>query len=262
MEKNIKITVVTVCYNAADVIEKTILSVIGQTYDNKEYIVIDGGSTDGTVETIKRYAEHIDIFVSEPDKGIFDAMNKGVARSQNIDGYVNFLNAGDSFYSSRTLELVLKRIDNTADFVCGIAKYPNGRYWSPVSKKRATMTNMLRGGGNHQSTFLKISMMRVSPYDVRYRIIEDDLYLIKGICIEGRSYQPISLIVANYDNTGISNASKYERKKIDERVSFFKEYAPQYLSKLHKTKMQRLCEIVRKAIQMLYIMMIVERKSK
>ena len=96
------ISVITVSYNAVLTIEQTILSVINQTYLNIEYIIIDGGSTDGTVNVIKKYADKIAYWVSESDKGIYDAMNKGIAYSHGE--YCNFINAGDKFCSSSLLK--------------------------------------------------------------------------------------------------------------------------------------------------------------
>ena len=90
---NIKplITVVTICYNAVDTIEETIKSVIEQTYPNIEYIVIDGGSKDGTVDIIKKYQDKISYWVSEPDRGIYDAMNKGTMKANGR--WINFMNS-------------------------------------------------------------------------------------------------------------------------------------------------------------------------
>lgn len=90
------ITVVTVCFNAVKEIEKTMLSVLNQTYPNVEYIVIDGGSTDGTVDIIKKYANRLAYWVSEPDGGIYFGMNKGIARATGE--WINFMNAGDVFF--------------------------------------------------------------------------------------------------------------------------------------------------------------------
>ena len=96
------ISVVTVCYNAADTIEKTMLSVLNQTYHDIEYIIIDGGSTDGTVEIIRKYADRIAYWVSEPDKGIYDAMNKGIKVATGE--WINFMNAGDEFVDEGVIE--------------------------------------------------------------------------------------------------------------------------------------------------------------
>ena len=95
------ISVVTVSYNAVDTIERTILSVLNQTYSDIEYIIIDGGSTDGTVDLIKKYADKITYWVSEPDQGIYDAMNKGIDVATGE--WINFMNSGDSFYRQDVL---------------------------------------------------------------------------------------------------------------------------------------------------------------
>ena len=102
-----KISVITICLNEKNNIERTIKSVIGQTYNDFEYVIIDGGSTDGTLEIIDNYKDHIDKLISEKDKGIFDAQNKGVL---NANGdYVIFLNSGDHFVNDTILEKVINK---------------------------------------------------------------------------------------------------------------------------------------------------------
>ena len=96
------ISVITVCYNAENNLERTILSVLNQTYSNIEYIIIDGGSTDGTIDLIKKYADKITYWQSETDKGIYDAMNKGIQKATGE--WINFMNAGDLFSSTTILQ--------------------------------------------------------------------------------------------------------------------------------------------------------------
>jgi len=111
------VTVVTVVYNDVQNIEKTILSVINQQYPRLEYIVIDGGSTDGTVDIIKKYDGHIDCWISEKDNGIYDAMNKGIDLASGE--WINFMNADDIFFNELTIYSVFKDYPKDADFLYG-----------------------------------------------------------------------------------------------------------------------------------------------
>lgn len=107
-----KFSIITVTYNAAAVIEDTLQSVITQTYKNIEYIIIDGASTDRTMEIIGRYRKHIHTVVSEPDRGLYDAMNKGIRLATG--DYVCFLNAGDELHEDDTLQLIVHSLTGLA----------------------------------------------------------------------------------------------------------------------------------------------------
>lgn len=104
-----KFSIITVTYNAGKVLEDTIQSVITQTYKNVEYIIVDGKSTDGTMDIVNRYREHIHTIVSEPDKGLYDAMNKGIALATG--DYLCFLNAGDELHEDDTLQLIVHSLN-------------------------------------------------------------------------------------------------------------------------------------------------------
>ncbi|MCY1133837.1 glycosyltransferase family 2 protein [Bacteroides fragilis] len=116
-KSNPLVTIITVCYNAETTIEKTILNVINQTYADIEYIIIDGGSNDGTIEIINKYANKISYWMSEPDRGIYDAMNKGIKLAKG--DWVSFMNSGDSFYSLDTVEDVVQFIREEYDVIYG-----------------------------------------------------------------------------------------------------------------------------------------------
>ena len=108
-----KVFVITVCRNAGELLEPTIQSVLNQTYAKLQFIIVDGGSTDGSLEIIKNYSQHIAAWVSEPDKGIYDAMNKGIRMANSLLGddesaWINFMNAGDVFTDDKVIEDVFK----------------------------------------------------------------------------------------------------------------------------------------------------------
>ena len=129
-ETDTLISIVTVSYNAVLTIEQTILSVINQTYPNVEYIIIDGGSTDGTVDIIKKYADKIAYWVSEPDKGIYDAMNKGGLKATG--DFIQFLNAGDWFENEYVIEKIFKDWYKRVDVIYGdmIIRRSDGVYYA------------------------------------------------------------------------------------------------------------------------------------
>lgn len=211
---HLKISVVTVSYNAVATIEETILSVVDQTCDNIEYIVIDGGSTDGTVDIIKRYAEggseygkhnnSISYWVSEPDKGIYDAMNKGIAAATG--DYINFMNAGDCFFNNdiiaKSLSVIKKNNEVYYGDVLEIKKGKIiGRYGGYFSTYKFAIENTC-----HQSMFLPVNILKKRPYRIEYRILADyemNLYLHKIT-----KFNYINEVIANYDVTGISKTSK------------------------------------------------------
>ncbi|MDP3466179.1 MAG: glycosyltransferase, partial [Sulfuricurvum sp.] len=106
-DKKPLISIITVVYNGEKYLEETILSILNQTYDNVEYIIIDGKSTDTTLEIVKKYEDKIDYWISESDTGIYDAMNKGISLSSN-DTHLWFINAGDRIYSNDVIEQIYK----------------------------------------------------------------------------------------------------------------------------------------------------------
>ena len=260
---NPKISVITVSYNCVNTIEETILSVINQTYTNVEYIIIDGGSNDGTIEIIRKYQDKIAYWVSEADGGIYKAMNKGLFKCTG--NWINFMNAGDSFYSVNTIKKVVQNINKigNVDFVCGIAKYPNGKYWIPVQTD-LDLEKICRGSNvNHQASFIKTSLLK-EGYDTHYKIVADDLFFIKKIGIEKHLYAPLKLITNNYDNTGISNARENGNIMKLEYLHFLDKYLPYIISIVGKKRSlyKRILNKISININFMYVKIFIERSSK
>lgn len=161
------ISVVTVCYNAADTIEKTMLSVLNQTYHDIEYIIIDGGSTDGTVEIIRKYADRIAYWVSEPDKGIYDAMNKGIKVATGE--WINFMNAGDEFVDEGVIEkLFQNRTIDTVGVVFGDTLFIHKSKQKIVKFGDDPHHKIMPSC--HQSIFCRRILLARILFDLRYKI--------------------------------------------------------------------------------------------
>lgn len=222
MKNNPKITVVTVCYNAVDVIEKTILSVINQTYSNIEYIVIDGNSIDGTVDVIKKYSDRICKWVSEPDKGIYDAMNKGTDLATGE--WINFMNAGDFFVNNHVIEDLLPVFEEKHDVIYGNTIIVNGR-----SKKfcKAFLDANMMPNFCHQSSFISTQLMRQYHYDQSYMIAADTDFFCK-LHHNGIKFFYVDQTISIDDTNGISS---------NNRVCVYKEVSRIKKSRLSKVKM-------------------------
>ncbi|MFA6144570.1 MAG: glycosyltransferase family 2 protein [Sulfurimonas sp.] len=159
------ISIITVVYNGEKYLEETIQSVINQTYDNVEYIIIDGGSTDGTVDIINKYENQIDYWVSERDKGIYDAMNKGIDLA--FGDYIFFLGADDRL--ENILHIIFKDINKRYLLVYGNIKYNTSLF----VKSKFSFQTYLHNTIHHQSAFYSKDLFTNFRYDIRYKIAAD-----------------------------------------------------------------------------------------
>lgn len=202
INKSPLITVITVVYNDINNIEKTILSVINQTYSNIEYIVIDGGSIDGTVEVIKKYSKKINYWISEPDKGIYDAMNKGIHKANGE--WCCFINAGDLFAGNNVLQSIFTNQNDEYDVIYGdtIHIFPSGKFI-----RTATKTDELRYHMPfcHQSSFVKTLILKENEFNCQYKIAADYNFFY-SLYKNGGKFLYINKTISIFDNIeGISS---------------------------------------------------------
>jgi len=212
-EKLPLISIVTICYNTKNDIEKTILSVLALSYPKVEYIVIDGGSTDGTVSVINNYRNKIAFFVSEPDKGIYDGMNKGI-RASNGE-WIIFMNAGDIFASPNVIGNCFLQIDNEVKVIYGdrIAKYAKASY---IEKPAPINELLFRFPIFHQSTFIKSDIMKEFEYNTKFRIC-GDFDFFRKIYIRGDKFKYVDEVISKCDCiSGISNNLSQSKQRVYE----------------------------------------------
>ena len=189
------ISIITVVYNGEKYLEETIQSVINQTYDNVEYIIIDGGSTDGTLNIIKKYEDKIDYWVSERDNGIYDAMNKGIFLATGE--WLNFMNAGDKFYNTNVLQNIFIQINKFIDVELIYSDtYLDGKVLLECDIQKNVII--------HQSLIYKKGLHReFGRYLVAKNILISD-YLFFMLC-KSKYWHKTNYIISNYSTEGISN---------------------------------------------------------
>ena len=217
-----KLSVITIVYNNVKDIERTMLSILNQTYSNIEYIVIDGASNDGTLEIIKKYENRIAKLISEKDKGIYDAMNKGLALATG--DYVLFMNSGDEIYELDTVEKILATAPN-ADIYYGETEMYDEN-WQSLGRRRHqapehfTWESFKYGMSiSHQAIYIKRSL--TEPYNLQYKYSADIDWIIK-IAKKASSIVNTHLYVAKYLVGGMSK--KKHRESLKERFQIFSHY--------------------------------------
>ena len=203
---NPKVTVITVCYNAASLIEETILSVLSQDYQNLEYLIIDGASTDGTVDIIRKYAGRLK-FVSEPDRGIYDAMNKGLKMATGE--WVNFMNAGDTFADNQVISDIFKyEIMSSVHIIGGHVEkiYPDHKERQYAESPQITPYTLPYC---HQATFMRVGNWQ---FDTEFKIAADYKVMYDSFWrYGGKSMLSVDRVIANYrmeDSTTFDNLHK------------------------------------------------------
>lgn len=193
------ISVITINYNNVEGLRRTIESVLDQTSRDYEFVVIDGGSIDGSVDVIKEYETQIDYWVSEPDGGIYPAMNKGVRATHGE--YCIFMNSGDEFYANDVIEGVTNLRINE-DIVCGDICF--GEKNISPNPDKVTMRTFYKHTLYHQASFIKTWLLRNHPYDETMRSAADWKFFMHELVFRNATYKHVPIVIARFEDGGIS----------------------------------------------------------
>lgn len=228
-----KYSIITINFNNKEGLRKTIESVIHQTFRDFEFIVIDGGSTDGSVDVIKEYSAQINYWVSEPDGGIYQGMNKGIRKATG--DYLNFMNSGDCFYSNDILQRVSDYKYDT-DIITGRDyHYSEEKKMGHASIQpiRVSMITFFTSTIDHQSSFIKRELFRGSYYREDLRLVSDWVFFLEKVVIEGKHIQFIPDIISFREVGGIT-WDQYD-KNLAERDTYIHQLMPTGIYKDYST---------------------------
>ncbi|MCG9626581.1 glycosyltransferase [Vibrio mediterranei] len=203
-----KVSIITVCFNSESTISDTIDSVLKQTYKDIEYIIVDGCSTDGTMDIVRRYGDSIDVVVSEKDKGLYDAMNKGLKLASG--DLIGILNSDDILSSHHIIEEIVEHVDSHDGVYADIGFYDN----SLTSKTRHYSSKGFHKGKfsrgfmpAHPSCYLRRSVIeKVGEYSLAYKIAADFDYLLRAFSIQGTSFNYLNKEVVKMREGGVSTS--------------------------------------------------------
>ena len=242
-----KLSIITINYNNADGLQKTIKSVISQTFKNFEYIIIDGHSSDKSIDVIKENENYFAYWCSEKDRGIYDAQNKGIQKAKG--DYLLFLNSGDCLENEKVLEKVFA-LTPKEDLLYGELIFDFGTHEKLSNlPDKLTIEYLFRDNIWHPASFIKrILFEKYGNYDISYKICADYDFFFKVICIHNVSTLHLNFPISIYDTTGLSS-NEDSLKKIDaERKQIHKHYLKNdeytYLDNLSKFKIKSLSKFL------------------
>ena len=201
-----RISVIVAVRNAEATLAKTLESILSQDYPNKEIILVDGASTDRTLEVARRFRDQLDVFVSEPDKGIADAYNKGIRRANG--DWIYFLNADDLFFRTTTLSELFRRslADEDYDLIVGKVLADDGR----LLAGRFTWTLMMRNNVHHQAIFYRGSLLKSLEYNAAYKRYGHDHEHNLALWKSRARVLYVETTIARWSTDGISNNARWK----------------------------------------------------
>ena len=231
-----KFSIITVTYNAGKVMEDTIQSVIFQTYRNVEYIIVDGGSTDHTLEVANKYRDRISKIISEPDKGLYDAMNKGIRLATG--DYLCFLNAGDELHENETLQKMVHTLNanQLPDVIYGetaiVDEQGHFLHMRRLSAPKQLHWKSFKQGMLvcHQAFFARRELAVAHPYDLQYRFSADFDWCIR-IMKQSQYLHNTGLILVDYLNEGMT--TRNHKASLKERFRIMAKHYGWFSTVLH-----------------------------
>ena len=234
------ISIITVNYNDASGLGRTIESVVGQVKAPDEFIVIDGGSSDGSSGIISDNESHLSSWVSEPDNGVYHAMNKGL-RMANGD-YVLFLNSGDTFASEQTLEQISKRLGDAKDLYYGDAVLMKGetRGERRAYPSQLRFSYLAHATVVHQAQLIKRKLFdEVSYYNEDRKFASDWEFLIRAVCLHQATHEYLAIPFTAYNLDGMSSDEANEDALKEERNAVLERYFPAFINDFNELQGHR-----------------------
>ena len=237
-----KLSIITINYNNVGGLQKTMRSVLDQTFKDYEYIIIDGGSTDGSADVILTSSSRLTYWISEPDKGIYNAMNKGILQAKGE--YLQFLNSGDWLIDENILSKIFD-IPRTAEILYGdlneILATGEVKRQVPLSVERLTLANFnsnTHATIQHPSSFIKNALFEKGLYDENYKIIADIKFFIERVIMQHCTVEYLPYVITNFNLEGLSSNPVNWSKTIEERARIFAELLPPRILKDYEVLFQ------------------------